>query len=58
LEVRLFVFRDDYANSIEDLAVQARVKIESASYISKEDRRRLIKDLAEIKVSLAEPSHK
>ena len=54
----LFVFRDDHANSVKDLAVQTRTTVESASYLTKEERRRLIKELAEIKPVIAEPSHK
>jgi hypothetical protein len=50
-----FVFRIDHANSVKDLAVQTRVKIESAIYIGKEDRRRLIKEISEIKPAIAEP---
>jgi hypothetical protein len=55
---KLFMFRTHYENGVKDLAVQTRTTIEAASYISKEDRRRLVKQIAEIKASVAEPSHK
>lgn len=55
---RKFVFRDDHKNIVKDLAVQTRVRIESASYITQESRRRLAKEIAEIKPGIAEPSHK
>jgi hypothetical protein len=53
-----FVFRDSHANSVEDLATQTRTTVEAASYISKENRKRLLKALLEIKPSIAETSHK
>jgi hypothetical protein len=52
----LTIVRTFYEYGITDLSVQTRVKIESASYITKEDRRRLIKEIAEIKPAIAEPS--
>jgi hypothetical protein len=53
-----FVFKTDHENIVKDLAVSTRVKIESARYIPIESRRKLIKEIAEIKPSAAEASHK
>ena len=53
-----FLFREDHVNSVKDLAAQVRVTIESARYLKEKDRRRLAKEIAEIKPLVAEPSHK
>ena len=54
----LFVFRKDHENIVKDVAVSTRVKIESAHYIPMESRRKLIREISEIKPSAAERSHK
>lgn len=53
-----FVFRTDHANAIKDAAVQTRVTIERASYIPRESRKRLIDEVSEIRLTVAEPSNK
>lgn len=55
---RQFVFKSDHENIVKDLAVSTRVKIESAHYIPMESRRKLAKEIAEIKPAAAESSHK
>lgn len=52
-----FVFKADHENIVKDLAVSTRVKIESAAYIPMESRRKLIKEVAEIKLETAKASH-
>lgn len=52
-----FVFKTDHENIVKDLAVSTRVKIESAAYIPMESRRKLIKEVAEIKLETAKASH-
>lgn len=54
----LFVYRTDHANAVKDLSIQTRTTIERAHYIPKDSRSRLIKELAEIKPSIAEASKK
>lgn len=54
----LFVFRTDHANTVRDIAVQTRTTIERANYIPAESRKRLIKQITEIKPSTAEASKK
>jgi hypothetical protein len=52
-----FVFKADHENIVKDLAVSTRVKIESAHYIPMESRRKLAKEVAEIKLETAKASH-
>lgn len=52
-----FVFKTDHENIVKDLAVSTRVKVESAHYIPMESRRKLIKEMAEIKPEVAKASH-
>lgn len=54
----LFVYRTDHATVVKDLSVQTRTTIERAHYISKDSRSRLIKELSEIKPTVAEASKK
>jgi hypothetical protein len=55
---RQFVFKVDHENVVKDLAVKTRTDIERMSFLTKEQRHRVIKALAEIKPSAAESSHK
>jgi hypothetical protein len=52
-----FVFKTDHENIVKDLAVSTRVRIESAHYIPMESRRKLVKEVASIKLETAKSSH-
>lgn len=54
----LFMFRANYESGIKDFSVQTKQKVLGAGYIPEDSRKRLVKELAEIKPSVAEPSHK
>jgi hypothetical protein len=47
----LLMYRNDHAMTVKDIAVQTRVTVERADYVPKDSRKRLLKELAEIKPS-------
>lgn len=53
-----FGFLTDFENSMKDWSTRYRVTVESASYVPGDARKRLLKELHEVKADPVEPSNK
>lgn len=55
---RQFIFKSDHETIVKDIAVKSRVEIQRMDFLTKDQRRRVIETLAQIKPIAAAVSHK